>query len=178
MKKRSRVEAATCIATAAKSSALWLMKSEPDVFSIQDLRTKQTSPWDGVRNYAARNNMIKMQVGDLVLFYHSNGKPSGAAGLARVCKLAYPDYTAVDPKHKYRDPRTTADTNPWSMVDVEFVEEFPRLVPLAELKADPKLATMVLFSQARLSVQPVDLASFEHIVQLGRSEPEPARRRP
>jgi predicted RNA-binding protein with PUA-like domain len=171
MSKRARGE------PAARSCAYWLMKSEPDVFSIGDLRRKKLSPWDGVRNYGARNNMQKMAVGDMVIFYHSNGKPSGAAGVARVCKLAYPDYTAVDKSHKYYDPRASAEKNPWEMVDVEFVEEFGRLVPLEELKQDPALSSMVLFSQGRLSVQPVDSACFAHIVELGRMEAEPLRRR-
>ena len=173
MSKRTR---ANQVAAAAVGT-FWLMKSEPDVFSISDLQKKKTSAWDGVRNYGARNNMQKMKVGDLVLFYHSNGKPSGAAGVARVSKLAYPDHTALDKSSEYFDPRATAAKNPWAMVDVEFVEEFPRLVPLEELKHDPALSTMVLFSQGRLSVQPVDEASFDHIVQLGRSTAEPERRR-
>ena len=172
MRKRARGDK---MVTAA-SGNLWLMKSEPDVFSIRDLREKKVSPWDGVRNYAARNNMKKMNIGDLVLFYHSNGKPSGAAGIARVAKLAYPDHTALDKGSEYYDARATKDNNPWAMVDVEFVEEFDRLVPLNELKADPLLANMVLFSQGRLSVQPVDEASFNHIVHLGRSA-QPASRR-
>jgi predicted RNA-binding protein with PUA-like domain len=145
----------------------WLMKSEPDVFSIDDLKAQKTSPWDGVRNYQARNNMREMKVGDLVLFYHSNAKPPGVVGIARVCAEAYPDHTAWDPASKYFDPKSTPDAPRWEMVDVEYVETFPRMIPLEELKADPDLEGMVVTRRSRLSVTPVDHAHFRHIVRLG-----------
>jgi predicted RNA-binding protein with PUA-like domain len=136
--------------------ATWLMKSEPDAFSLADLKRKGTTSWDGVRNYQARNFMRAMQVGDRVLFYHSNAKPSGLVGLAEVCRLAYPDHTQFDPTSDYYDPAATKDAPRWWMVDVRFVRAFPRVLALDELRAVPDLADMLLFSRSRLSVQPVE----------------------
>src|SRR5690606_13531408 len=118
----------------------WLMKSEPDVFSIDDLARVGVEPWNGVRNYQARNYMRdQMRVGDLVLFYHSNADPPGVAGVGRICREAYPDHTALDPASEYHDPRATPGNPIWCMVDVEFVEKFPRLVSLDEMRAHPDL---------------------------------------
>ncbi len=142
------------------------MKSEPDAFSIDDLRRAKREPWDGIRNYSARNNMRAMNIGDLVLFYHSNAKPPGVVGVARVCKLAYPDHTAWDPKSKYFDAKSTPDNPRWDMVDVEFVEATPRMVSLEDLKNDPKLDDMVVTQRGRLSVQPVSRAHFAHVLKL------------
>ncbi len=98
----------------ARGKKYWLMKSEPDVFSIEDLERAGTEPWDGIRNYQARNFMRDdMKKGDEVLFYHSRAKPPGVAGLARVCREAYPDHTARDPKSKYHDPRATKENPIW-----------------------------------------------------------------
>lgn len=146
----------------------WLMKSEPDVFSISDLEKKGTEHWDGVRNYAARNNMQAMSVGDLVMFYHSNGNPSGAAGLATVCRSAYPDHTAWDKKSKYYDPKSSRENPRWQMVDVKHLETFPRLVSLAELKTHADLQSMMLFSHGRLSVQPLAHESLLRIAEIAR----------
>lgn len=148
----------------------WLMKSEPEKFSIDDLRAAGRSPWDGVRNYAARNNMKAMNVGDFVLFYHSNAKPPGVVGIASVVRTAYPDHTALDPASPYHDAKATKGKNPWEMVDVQFEEKFPLLISLERLKGEKKLQDMQLFSRSRLSVQSVKKEEYEHVVRLGRGE--------
>ena len=112
----------------------WLMKSEPDVYSIDDLERDGSTYWEGVRNYTARNNMRKMTVGDLVLYYHSNAKPPGVAGVARITKEACPDPHQWDPKSKYYDAKSTQENPRWSMVDVEFVEKLPNMVSLDTMK--------------------------------------------
>lgn len=147
----------------------WLMKSEPDVFSIDDLKKKRQAPWDGVRNFQARNHMREMKVGDLVLFYHSSTQPPGVAGVARVCREAHPDPTAWDKKSEYFDPRSTAEKPLWDLVDVEFVEKLPRLVSLDQIKADPALNGMEVTKKPRLSVQRVDPKDFNHILVLARN---------
>jgi predicted RNA-binding protein with PUA-like domain len=135
----------------------WLMKSEPDVFSIDDLQRLGKTAWEGVRNYTARNSMRDaMKIDDMVIFYHSSAEPSGAAGLARVCSAAYPDATQFDPNSEYYDPKSTREDPRWFLVDVAFVEKFPRIVTLAELKAEKKLKDMAVVQKGqRLSVQPV-----------------------
>ena len=134
----------------------WLMKSEPASYSIDDLARDDRAPWDGVRNYQARNFMRDMRVGDTVLFYHSNATPPGVAGRAEVCREAYPDHTAWEAGSEHPDPRSSPEHPRWFMVDVCFVERFPRLVPLAELRADPALCDMPLLARGqRLSVMPV-----------------------
>ena len=147
----------------------WLMKSEPDVFSLDDLEKAGATSWEGVRNYQARNFMRDhMAVGDLVLFYHSNTKPPGVAGLARVCRAAHPDRTAQDPASPYYDSRATAEQPVWVMVDVEFVARFPAFVSLDRLKQEPQLADMAVRRRGmRLSVQPVERAHFERVVEMG-----------
>ncbi len=147
----------------------WLMKSEPDVYSIEDLERDGKTHWDGVRNYQARNFMRdRMRVGDGVLFYHSNAKPPGVAGLARVCKEGYPDHTAFDSKDPHFDPKSNPADPRWFMVDVEFVEKFPELLPLGDLRDVDGLEEMVLFKRSRLSVQPVTKEEFGIIRKLGR----------
>jgi predicted RNA-binding protein with PUA-like domain len=150
----------------------WLMKSEPDVFSIDDLKNakNQTTYWDGVRNYQARNYIRdEMKVGDKVIFYHSNSEPPGAAGICEVVKEAYPDFTAFDPENPHFDPKSKKDNPAWMMVDVKFVEKFPRLVPISELRENKKLAKMQLLQRGnRLSVMPVSGEEFKVIVNLGR----------
>ncbi len=146
----------------------WLMKSEPDVFSIDHLRKKKRERWDGVRNYQARNFMRSMAVGDQVLFYHSNAEPSGVAGLARITAPAIPDHTALDPSSEYFDPKATPADPRWSMVEVGFVEAFPRVLALATLRQVPDLADLWLFQRSRLSIQPVERHHFDLIVSLGR----------
>lgn len=152
----------------SSTSQFWLMKSEPDVYSIDDLARDQTSPWEGVRNYQARNFMRdNMRVGDYVLFYHSNAKPPGVAGLGQVCRESYPDFTATDPDSKYFDPKTDPDNPRWMMVDVAFVAKFDELVSLNQLKEDPELAEMLVVQKGqRLSVQPVQEPDFVRVLNL------------
>ena len=148
---------------------LWLMKSEPDVFSIGDLEREGSTPWDGVRNYQARNYMRDMMaIGDLVLFYHSNTSPPGVVGVARVVREAYPDPTAFDETSEVYDPKSSPAAPRWFLVDVGFVERWPRTVPLDELKADPALAEMLVVQRGqRLSIQPVEPVHFRHVLALG-----------
>jgi len=156
----------------ARAPHYWLVKSEPDVFSIDDLAAapRQTTPWDGVRNYQARNLMRDgMKEGDLILYYHSNAKPPGVAGIARVASSAYPDATQFDKKSKYFDPKSSPDDPRWLLVDIRFQEKLPRLVSLDEIKANAELAEMVLVKRSRLSVQPVTQHAFETIVKMARS---------
>ncbi|MCE9640901.1 MAG: EVE domain-containing protein [Betaproteobacteria bacterium] len=144
----------------------WLMKSEPSEFSIDDLVTapKKSTAWIGVRNYQARNFMRdQMQLGDLVLFYHSSCEVPGIAGIAEVSKLAYPDETQFDRKSDYFDPKATRDNPRWVHVDVKLVKK-TRLVPLSELRGYPKLAKMQLLQRGnRLSITPVDPAEWKFI---------------
>lgn len=153
----------------SKKTQYWLMKTEPDVFSIDDLKKKKSESWDGVRNYRARNFMRdEMRVGDLVLFYHSNAKPPGVAGVASVCRESYPDHTQFDPKSKYHDPKSDRDAPRWFMVDVKFESKFERFVPLDELKEDAKLSDMLVVQRGqRLSIQPVERRHFERVCKLG-----------
>lgn len=147
----------------------WLMKSEPDVYSIEDLERDCSTCWEGVRNYKARNNMQSMAVGDEVLYYHSNAKPPGVVGIARVCREAYPDHFAFDPQHKYHDPKSDPEKPRWYMVDIEFVarvDDVDAPVSLHEIKDDPKLADMELVRYGRLSVQSVKKAEFDHVKKL------------
>jgi predicted RNA-binding protein with PUA-like domain len=137
----------------------WLMKSEPETFGIDDLAGKRgkTEPWDGVRNYQARNFMRDdMRVGDRIFFYHSNCEVPGIVGLAEVAREAYPDHTALDPDSKYYDPRSSVDNPRWFMVDVRFVRKFDRTITLKELRENPALRDMALVQKGnRLSVMPV-----------------------
>lgn len=144
----------------------WLLKSEPDAFSIDDLKRDGTAPWDGVRNYSARNRMREMKRGELAFFYHSSTKPAGVVGLCTIAKQAYPDPTQFDPSSKYYDPKSKEEEPRWSLVDVRYLAHLPRMVTLEEIKADPDLSEMVLVKRARLSVQPVRRAEFEHIVAM------------
>ena len=147
----------------------WLVKSEPDVYSIGDLEKDGSTSWEGVRNYQARNFMQEMKKGDRLLFYHSNAEPPGVAGIAEVVREAYPDAFAWDPKSKYHDPASTPEKPRWFMVDVGFVERFATFVPLPLLKDRPELEGMeVLRKGSRLSVQPVSKEHFELVVKLGR----------
>jgi predicted RNA-binding protein with PUA-like domain len=147
----------------------WLIKSEPDVFSIDDLAraSRRTTSWEGVRNFQARNFLRAMQIGDRALFYHSNAEPSAVAGVVEIVRTAYPDPSAWDPRSDYHDPRAAPDNPLWSMVDVRLVEVFPRLLPLEELRGVKALAGMELLRRgSRLSVQPVTAAEFRTIEKL------------
>lgn len=139
----------------------WLLKSEPDVFGYPDLVRVGREPWNGVRNFAARNFLRQMAVGDLCLFYHSNAKPAGIAGVARVAREAYPDNLQSDPASPYFDPTAPADGSRWSMVDVEPVLVFPRVLPLDEIRALPEWhASPLTRKGSRLSVMPVTEGEF------------------
>lgn len=143
----------------------WLMKSEPDVFSIDDLKRVKREPWNGVRNYQARNFMREMKLGDRILFYHSNAAEIGVVGVMEVLKEAYPDPTQFDPKSEYFEPASKKEDPRWSLVDVGFVEKFPRVVSLEELKGLPELEGMALLRKGnRLSVIPVEAAQFKKIL--------------
>ena len=137
----------------------WLLKSEQDVFSFDDLlkAPKKTTCWDGVRNYQARNTLRDlMKQGDKVFFHHSNSDPTGIAGICEVVKEGYPDHTALDPAHDHFDQKSTPDAPIWMMVDVKAVQALPRVITLAELKGVKGLEKMVLLQKgSRLSVQPV-----------------------
>ena len=145
----------------------WLMKSEPDVYSIDHLKRDGTESWDGVRNYQARNFMRDMAIGDLAIFYHSSTKPPGAAGVCEISREAYPDDSQFDQKSKYYDAKSKKEDPRWSMVDVSFVEKFKELVSLQALKDDPELEGMrVTQKGSRLSVQPVDKTHFQRVLEL------------
>jgi predicted RNA-binding protein with PUA-like domain len=152
------------------AKSYWLMKSEPDVYSIDDLSRDGSTCWEGVRNYRARNFMRDdMKVGDLVLYYHSNADPKGVAGIARVGKQGYPDKYQFDRKSKYYDAKSSPDDPRWFLVDVEFVEKFPHVVELSTLKETPGLEGMMVIQRgARLSVQPVDKVHFDLVRKMGR----------
>lgn len=148
----------------------WLMKSEPDVFGVDDLAARRdaTEHWDGVRNYQARNLMRdKMQCGDLVFFYHSACKIPGIAGIAEVVREAYPDHTARDPESKYYDPKASDEDPRWYMVDIKLQRKLTRLIPLSELRDHPELENMLLLKKGnRLSVMPVEKADWQTILSL------------
>ncbi len=150
--------------------AYWLMKSEPNEYSIDDLEhdPKGWEHWDGVRNYQARNFMREMKVGDRVFFYHSNTDIPGIVGIAEVCREAYPDHTAFDPEDKHYDPKSDPEKPRWFMVDVRFVEKFPRTISLRELKEHAEaLGDFPLLRKGnRLSVMPVSEAQWNTILDL------------
>jgi predicted RNA-binding protein with PUA-like domain len=149
----------------------WLMKSEPEAFSIDDLARapKRTTRWDGVRNYQARNLLRdEIAVGDGVLFYHSNAKPPAVVGTARVVRAGYPDPTQFDSDDDRHDPDSPPDNPRWFAVDIGFEAKFDRAVTLPELRADPALSDMALLRKgSRLSVQPVAAGEWKRIVKLG-----------
>ncbi|MES2981808.1 MAG: EVE domain-containing protein [Verrucomicrobiota bacterium] len=146
----------------------WLIKSEPDVFSIEHLEKVRKEPWTGVRNYQARNYMWReMQLGELAIFYHSNAKPPGAAGVAKVASEPYPDPTQFDPKSEYFDPKATEDKPRWWLVDFQYVATFKKLIPLEDLKADPALAEMLVCQKGtRLSINPVEKKHFNRVMKI------------
>jgi predicted RNA-binding protein with PUA-like domain len=148
----------------------WLLKSEPDVFSLEDLKNcpNQTEPWDGIRNYQARNLMRdEMKVGDQALFYHSRQAEPAIVGTVRVVREAYPDHTSWDPSSKYFDEKSSAENPRWLMVDVQFESEFSRPVTLKELRSVPELKEMFLLRKGtRLSVQPVTEEEFQLILAI------------
>lgn len=150
--------------------AYWLVKSEPDVFSIDDLARDGRTGWEGVRNYTARIHLRAMQTGDKVLYYHSNADPTGVAGVAEVVRTAYPDPLQFVKGGEYEDPGSDPADPRWTAVDLAFVEKFPAVVALATLKADKALAAMeVVRKGSRLSVHAVEKKDFDRVVKLGRA---------
>lgn len=148
----------------------WLMKSEPAVFSIEDLaqRPLKVEPWDGVRNYQARNFMREMQCADKAFFYHSNCKDVGIVGVMQIVKTAYVDESALDPNSPYYDPKSTAANPRWWRVDVEHVETFEQVISLQTLKTKAELADFQLVQRGnRLSILPVTPEQWAFIYQLG-----------
>lgn len=146
----------------------WLIKSEPDAFSIDDMEAAGTEPWDGIRNYQARNFMRDdMNVGDLAFFYHSNTKPPGIIGIVEVASRPYPDHTAWDEDAKYYDPKSSEEEPRWIMVDFTFKEKFSELIPLNHLKEESTLEDMLILRKgSRLSITPVDEKHFHHITKM------------
>ncbi|MGQ2800763.1 EVE domain-containing protein [Leptospira santarosai] len=148
----------------------WLFKTEPDVFSIDDLYNAPShiAPWEGVRNYQARNFLRdSIQKGDLVLFYHSRATPLSVVGIAEVVKPGYPDHFAFDTSHKYFDPKSKPESPTWYMVNIKFKKKFPKPVTTEEMKKHKQLKNMVLLQKgSRLSIQPVSPAEFQFILEL------------
>ena len=149
----------------------WLMKTEPDVFSIDDLKNgpKKTTQWEGVRNYQARNFMRdEMKKGDKVLIYHSNCKPPGVAGIAEVSKESYPDHFAWDKSSKYYDSKCDPEKPRWFMVDVKYKKKFKEVISLSELKEIKGLSELLILKKGnRLSITPLTKKEFEIIEKLG-----------
>lgn len=143
----------------------WLMKSEPSTYSIDDLESAGRSPWEGVRNYQARNFMRdEMEIGDQVLFYHSNAKPSGVAGVATVCSEPYPDFTALDKNSDYFFAKSTSENPIWMMIDVKFVKKFKRTISLDEIRTIPECQDMLLLQKGqRLSIMPLEKKQYDAI---------------
>jgi len=169
--KKPAIPGDTEVGRLAKDARVWLMKTEPDVFSFEDLmkRPGQRECWDGVRNYQARNFMRdSMKVGHWVVFYHSSTEPPGVAGLARIVEEARPDLTALDPKSEYHDPKATHADPRWCCVTVGRPRALSRYVALDSLRADHRLADMLLLRPGqRLSILPITDAEFETVCALG-----------
>lgn len=149
--------------------AKWLVKTEPSECGIDDFARQPEGviPWDGVRNYQARNFLAKMQVGDLVFIYHSSCKRIGIAGIVRVVKCAYPDPSQFNPESPYYDPKSTAEKPRWQAVDLQFERKLPALISLDTLKAIPELSELPLVRKgSRLSVMPVSDAEWQQILHL------------
>ena|SRR3990167_2604036 len=148
----------------------WLLKSEPSCFSIDDLQQSpnQTTHWDGVRNYQARNYLRdQMQPGDAAFFYHSNCKTPGITGIVKIISNAYPDYTAFDPNSEHPDLSSNPDNPRWFMVDVQFVEKFENIISLAELKQHPELHQLALLKKGnRLSVSTISEQAWNYIMSI------------
>jgi predicted RNA-binding protein with PUA-like domain len=148
----------------------WLIKSEPETFSIDDLAKVKREPWSGVRNYQARNFMWKeMRIGDLALFYHSNAKPPGIVGVAKVASEPYPDPTQWDPGSEYFDPKSSEDNPRWWLVDFAIEKKFAEMIPLEKLRGIKALADMVILQKGtRLSITPVAAKHFNAVMKLAR----------
>lgn len=151
----------------------WLMKSEPDAFSIDDLKEVGTEPWDGIRNYEARNFMRdEMEPGDGVLFYHSNVRPPVIVGTMEVASEPYPDPTQFDPDSKYFDEKSSEEDPTWQLVDVKFVKKFDNPVTRDAIKKEPALEDMVLLNRFRLSITPVTEDEWKKIHEMAGVKPK------
>ncbi len=148
--------------------AYWLMKSEPDVYGIDDMERDGREMWDSIRNYQARNMMRDdMKIGDEVFFYHSNCKEPGIVGITRVVSEPYPDPVQFDKKSRYFDPKSSKDNPRWILVDVEFVRKLSRTITLAEIKAEKSFEDMILTRKGnRLSIMPVETKHWQKILSL------------
>lgn len=145
----------------------WLMKSEPDAYSIDDLERDGREPWDGIRNYEARNFMRdEMNIGDRALFYHSNVRPLAIVGTMEICSEPYPDPTQFDPDSKYFDEKSSESEPTWQLVDVKFVQKFNNPVTRDQLKKIKELKDMMLFKRNRLSITKVTEAEYKKILEL------------
>ncbi len=148
----------------------WLFKSEPHAYSFEQLEKDRTTPWSGVRNFQARNNMMEMRIGDLGFFYHSGIAEPAAVGIVRVVREAYPDFTAWEKGGEYYDRRSPQHKPMWQMVDVEYVEPLQHPVTLAQMRAEPRLFGMQLLKKgSRLSVQPLTPSEWTIVLELSRS---------
>lgn len=150
-------------------SRYWLFKSEPFAYGFDRLQTDRTTPWTGVRNFQARNNMMEMQHGDLGLFYHSSIAEPAAVGIVRVVKTAYPDFTQFDRDSEYFDGRSKPEKPIWMMVDVEYVEPLAHPVTLAQMREEPRLVGMPLLKRGQcLSVQPLTPQEWQIVMELAK----------
>ncbi len=144
----------------------WLLKTEPDVFSYADLERLGSSPWDGIRNYQARNHLRSMEIGDLAIIYHSSTNPPGIAGIARITQTAHPDLLQFNPESQYYDPKSTVENPRWSQIMLEPVEAL-KFLELSTLRSDPKLEEMLILRKGnRLSVTPVEKKHYQHILKM------------
>ncbi len=150
------------------------MKSEPDAYSIDDLERDGVNMWEGCRNYTVRNFFRdQFQPGDLAFFYHSNLAPTGIVGVMEIVRGGYPDPTQFDPTSEYYDPKAPPDGSRWMVVDVKFVKKFPRVISLAEIKATPELAAMLVVQRGqRLSVMPVTEDEWRKVEKLAEAPPK------
>lgn len=150
----------------------WLMKVEPAALTLDQLQQQGTTSWEGVRNYQARNYLRDdFQLGDGVLFYQSSADPSGITGLAEVARAGYPDHFAQQKGHDYFDPKATPENPIWFMVDIKFVEKFPRVITLEELKQTKGLQDMLVTRKGqRLSIMPVTPAEYEIVRKLAKKK--------
>ena len=149
--------------------AYWLMKTEPEAFSLDDLEQRGQEPWDGIRNYQARNFLRSMQLGDGILFYHSRVAVPGVVGLAEVRSTAYPDPTQFDPTNKYYDPASRAEAPRWDLVEVGFRARFATVISLDELRQVPEYANSPLVRKGnRLSILPIDTAQWNAVLERAR----------
>ncbi len=145
----------------------WLMKSEPDAYSIDDLERDQVEPWDGIRNYQARNFMRDdMKIGDKIFFYHSNANPIAIVGTMEVASEPYPDPTQFDPDNKYFDEKSSEENPRWQLVDVKFIQKFENPVTREAMKEEPELEDMLIFKRSRLSITPVTEAEWKKIHEM------------